>query len=615
MRYAIISDIHANYQSWQRILEDLDETGAEALICLGDIVGYGPMPQAVLDGVRSLASGVVLGNHDAAVCGRMDASVFNDNARKVVEWTRKHLDAKGIAFLKNLPLAIEYEDLLFVHAEAVEPARFDYIRDPVQAAANLAACPHRVVFYGHTHHAIVFAQDGEVIHEQPPADFVLADDRRYVINVGTAGEPRDPADHRAKYVIFDSGAGSVQFRSVDFDAEAYRAEFRREGLNIEPFFLRALDFAKGKYTVGSLRKEQAMTRLPVIPENTTPAAPRRLVVTAAPLSGNSQAILPLAAARRAGTLSRHAPPPGKSKANIALALTAVFLLAALVPVAWIAYQKHVAPPGSDRFSVAYEPPKEKAKTAPSRTSPVAAAPAKRPAPPAKPPAPTLPPLETDLLSYWSADTGNQARGSLQPTATPQKKLQIVRGRFDKAFAFGAPDGLSIGDETDYAIDKRGLTISFWIEIINPDDKQRLLLGTRTGAESAAPGWAIYAIRGGLGAIVSSGTSTRQLIYLRFPVEPKGFHHIAFVVDPAGGSMRLYHNGKLAEEGTHGSVRGTIPSSHPLALGFDPASGQNGSAGKIDDLAIWRRPLAPQEIGQIFQGNSKRKNPLSALLDK
>ena len=205
----------------------------------------------------------------------MDASVFNDNARQVVEWTRQQLDSDSIDFLNKLPLAIEYENLLFVHAEAIEPARFDYIREPEQAAANLAACPHRVVFYGHTHHPAIFVQQRGMTIEQPLDDFTLADNRRYVINVGTADEPSDPADLRAKHVLFESSEGSVQFRSVEFDAEAYRADLQREGLDIEPFFLRTLDFAKGKYTAGALRKKQAMTRLPAIPKSSESTKPRR----------------------------------------------------------------------------------------------------------------------------------------------------------------------------------------------------------------------------------------------------------------------------------------------------------------------------------------------------
>ena len=92
MRYAIFSDVHANQQAWQAVLADAFEQRAGTLVCLGDVVGYGPKPLEVLNAVREVTPNFVLGNHDAAACGRLDPSIFNDRARSVIEWTREQLD-------------------------------------------------------------------------------------------------------------------------------------------------------------------------------------------------------------------------------------------------------------------------------------------------------------------------------------------------------------------------------------------------------------------------------------------------------------------------------------------------------------------------------------------
>lgn len=242
MRYAIVSDIHANLEAWQRILEDIHATGADTLVCLGDIVGYGPKPQETVDLLRRDCANFVLGNHDAAVTGQLDTSPFNDQARAVVEWTRGKLQPETIEFLSQMPLSIESEDALFVHAEVEEPGRFFYIEDPEEARASFAATPHRIIFLGHTHHPTAFdlSPEGDVIQVEDQ-DFQMEDGHRYLVNVGSAGEPRNPEDLRARYVIYDSDQRQVEFRRVPFDAEIYRSHLVSSGLSIQPFFLRVID--------------------------------------------------------------------------------------------------------------------------------------------------------------------------------------------------------------------------------------------------------------------------------------------------------------------------------------------------------------------------------------
>ena len=107
MRYAIFSDIHGNLQAWEAVLADMRVMGAEVLVCLGDVVGYGPRPQEVLDSIRAETQNLVAGNHDAAAAGMLRLSCFNPTAREIIHWTRKRLDRPSLQFLKDVPLAIE----------------------------------------------------------------------------------------------------------------------------------------------------------------------------------------------------------------------------------------------------------------------------------------------------------------------------------------------------------------------------------------------------------------------------------------------------------------------------------------------------------------------------
>ena len=137
MRYAIFSDIHANLVAWDQVLEDIRAQVPDVLVCLGDVVGYGPKPQEVLSGVRAVTDNFIMGNHDAAAAGVLDYSCFSDHARHAIEWTAEALSEEAIEFLAAVPLAIADHDILFVHGEIREPGRFHYI-DGVAEAHSVA---------------------------------------------------------------------------------------------------------------------------------------------------------------------------------------------------------------------------------------------------------------------------------------------------------------------------------------------------------------------------------------------------------------------------------------------------------------------------------------------
>ena len=245
MRYAIFSDVHANRQAWEAVLVDIAQQGADTLVCLGDVVGYGPKPLEVLAGVRAVTANFVLGNHDAAACARLDPSIFNDRARVVIEWTREQLDNDALQFLGQVPLQMNGPDVYFVHAEIVQPGEFGYVEGVSSAKANLEAMVESLGFIGHTHLPLAYSMPkrGGTVTQLPPKDFQLERGQRYLVNVGSVGEPRT-TDVRASYVIYDDATRTVFFRKVAFDVESYKEDLQQAGLEILPYFVQVVDAGK-----------------------------------------------------------------------------------------------------------------------------------------------------------------------------------------------------------------------------------------------------------------------------------------------------------------------------------------------------------------------------------
>lgn len=242
MRYAVFSDIHGNLEAWNKVLADIKELEADVLVCLGDVVGYGPKPNEVLAAIREATDNFVLGNHDAAAVGVIDKDWFNPHARSVLEWTQEQMTEESLEFLRTVPLTMESENLFFVHAEIEEPGRFGYIVNEEDAARHFVDLEHFVTFVGHTHHPLIFAKSpADTISTLDDSDRMLDPTQKYIVNVGSVGEPRNPEDIRARYVIYDSDTREVFFRRIDFDYEAYRRDLLSTTLTVTPFFLQAVD--------------------------------------------------------------------------------------------------------------------------------------------------------------------------------------------------------------------------------------------------------------------------------------------------------------------------------------------------------------------------------------
>jgi diadenosine tetraphosphatase ApaH/serine/threonine PP2A family protein phosphatase len=236
MRYAIISDLHANMQAWKAVYEDIQKNNVDRIICLGDTLGYGPNPAQLIREVRNNVDAVLLGNHDAALCGKLDVTLFNDDAQRLLEWTRKQLSKDDLKYIASLPLTLIGDGFLCAHAEFSKPENFDYASEAEEVMPSWKATTANLLFVGHTHVPSIHVLGSSGIPRLvEPQDFTIDAGKRYFINVGSVGQSRDN-DLRSCYCIYESESQAVYWRRVNFDVEAYRKAMRATGLKLDPSY-------------------------------------------------------------------------------------------------------------------------------------------------------------------------------------------------------------------------------------------------------------------------------------------------------------------------------------------------------------------------------------------
>jgi len=228
MRVAIISDIHSNLEALEAVLEDAGEQRIDEFYCLGDIVGYGANPNECLQRVRDLTEQVVAGNHDHAVVGLTDISYFNLHARRAVTWTTETLLKEHSEYLRRLPFSLQRGQIFLVHATPSDPPAWNYLLSSQIARDEFETFDGQLCFIGHSHQPIIFSRrEGD---QRWPAElYTCRPDDRYIINVGSVGQPRD-GDPRASYAILDDQRGTVQLRRVKYDIQTAQRKILQAGL-------------------------------------------------------------------------------------------------------------------------------------------------------------------------------------------------------------------------------------------------------------------------------------------------------------------------------------------------------------------------------------------------
>ncbi len=231
MRILVISDIHANYTALEAVLQDAGT--ADETWCLGDLIGYGPDPNMVVEQVRELPHlTCILGNHDVAVLGRMQFEAFNNDARRSLTWTSKVLTADNLDFLRGVPHNPKVRgDVTLAHGSPRDPI-WEYVLNTLSARLNFEHFETPYCFVGHSHVQSLFQLDetkDRVTMTMVRTNEPIALSPRAILNPGSVGQPRD-RDPRAAYAIYDNAANTWEARRVDYDIAAVQQRVREAGL-------------------------------------------------------------------------------------------------------------------------------------------------------------------------------------------------------------------------------------------------------------------------------------------------------------------------------------------------------------------------------------------------
>lgn len=228
MKYAILGDIHSNWEALQAILEDAAGQGVNKYCCVGDVVGYNANPVECLEKVRSLGCVVVRGNHDHYCSHADNLDGFHPLAADVVAWTRRQLSEDQQQYLRDLRYVAPVETFTIVHSTLDTPEAWGYVFDKLEADSNFAYQNTTLCFYGHTHVPLAFEKT-DTIRFGLYSRIKIGLGKKYFINVGSVGQPRD-GDPRAAYVVFDMLSNVVELRRVPYDIETAQKKILDAGL-------------------------------------------------------------------------------------------------------------------------------------------------------------------------------------------------------------------------------------------------------------------------------------------------------------------------------------------------------------------------------------------------
>lgn len=247
MRYFVLSDIHSNLEALECCIQQAKEAGYDAVLCCGDIVGYGPNPKEAIDLLRSLNPLTIRGNHDRVVAGIDEPVHFNAHARKAVFWTRSVLTDEHREYLTNLPLGPmdvgdSRKEAQLVHGAVTHED--NYIFTEADADENFPLAGKRITFFGHSHFPVVFTVDAagrsvnSIAYEFDEYTAVRCDGKRkFFVNPGSVGQPRD-GDPRASFVIWDVEHGRAEFYRVEYPVEITQAKMR--DADLPPYLIERL---------------------------------------------------------------------------------------------------------------------------------------------------------------------------------------------------------------------------------------------------------------------------------------------------------------------------------------------------------------------------------------
>jgi predicted phosphodiesterase len=216
VKIAILSDIHSNLAALKQALDYLNEHKVDKIVCLGDVVGYGPRPNECVELARKHFQICLMGNHDHAVLGLTDTYHFNQYARDAVIWTRRTLTLHNKAYLESLPFSHHENEILYVHSTPEHPEEWHYILSEYDAKQYLDKISQNICFVGHSHIPVIFSSNkGYIPENEIHLDF---HSEKYIVNVGSIGQPRD-GDPRLCFVLFDTASMVLQYIRLEYPVQ------------------------------------------------------------------------------------------------------------------------------------------------------------------------------------------------------------------------------------------------------------------------------------------------------------------------------------------------------------------------------------------------------------
>lgn len=220
MRYGIFSDVHSNLEAMTAVAQAMKSEGTEDYLCLGDFVGYYSNPNEVIELIDSLHCWkMVMGNHDSALLGRTSLSKFNQPAAEAINWTKSRIKPRNVHFLESLRLREEIGDIQLVHSSPLQSEEWHYLTSQEDLERNFRYFQGLICFFGHVHKPFIAEQkkDGSV-RILPDTEYQLQKDCRYLVNVGSVGQPRDGSP-KTCYVMYDTSVQKLSIRRIDYDFE------------------------------------------------------------------------------------------------------------------------------------------------------------------------------------------------------------------------------------------------------------------------------------------------------------------------------------------------------------------------------------------------------------
>jgi len=230
MRYGIISDVHSNLEAFRAVLDALSKARIDEYLFIGDLVGYGADPHECIKEMKALGpKELIAGNHDRGMLGLLDIRYFNEYAAEALIWTKGVLGKEDLDYFGSFRLIYESDRFTLVHGSLEKPEDFNYIMDEDEAYRTMKLMKTAICFVGHSHAAGIFHSAGGRAAFAVRPNIKIEPGNKYIVNVGSIGQPRD-GDSRAAYAIYDDKAAVIEIKRAAYDINAAQQKIRDAGL-------------------------------------------------------------------------------------------------------------------------------------------------------------------------------------------------------------------------------------------------------------------------------------------------------------------------------------------------------------------------------------------------